>query len=298
MVIAQSYLPVARWSDPRLDRLPGIVPVDPDEWLVTDDAFGVQMAERARLLATCSAAVLAGDGPDAVALELLDLVEGGLPARGYVRAGAGWRRPDGVTVAVDRARPLWSLGHLVQEDLCIHTRPEGQAEHVLSAAVLCFPASWTLAEKIGHPLTRIHAPVHEYDARLAARVQRLFDAIRPEQPLMRYNALFYDDPALFQPRSESDLRGPGDQSRAPWLRSERQCLRRLPQSGAVVFAIHTWVVARHDLSAAQREALGARSAVDAWPTGGVSVVQTGAPAGSDQRDHVSSHPGHSADQQR
>ncbi len=251
MVIAQSFLPVAKWTDPRLNRLPGMVPIAADDWLTVDDAFGAQMAERARLLAERPEAVLAGDGPGAAALELLDLVEAGLPGRGYARVPGGWRRPDGVAVAVDRDRPLWSLGHLVQEDLCLHERPEGSAEHVLTAAVLCFPASWTLVEKIGRPLSRVHAPVPEYDARLAARVQRLFDAIRPDAPLMRYNALFYQDPALFQPKPEADPRDTGDQARAPWLRSERQVLRRLPVSGAVVFSIHTWVVARAHLSAAQ-----------------------------------------------
>lgn len=255
MVIAQSFLPVAKWCDPRLNRLPGIVPVEAGDWLVIDDAFAAQMAERARLLAQRPGDVLAGDGPTAAALELLALVEAALPGRGYAAVPGGWRRPDGVTVPVDRDRPLWSLGHLVQEDLCLHERPAGSDEHVLTAAVLCFPASWTLAEKIGRPLGRIHAPVQEYDAGLAARVQRLFDAIRPEAPLLRYNAVFYEDPALFQPRTEADPRGTGDQARAPWLRSERQCLRRLPVSGAVVFSIHTWVVARANLSAQQRAGL-------------------------------------------
>ena len=35
-----------------------------------------------------------------------------------------------------------------------------------------------------------------------AALQRLFDAIRPEQPLMRYNALLYADPTLHQPRAK------------------------------------------------------------------------------------------------
>ena len=35
---------------------------------------------------------------------------------------------------------------------------------------------------------------------------------------------------------------------APFLRSERQCILRLPQSGAVVFSIHTYVLARADVA--------------------------------------------------
>ena len=36
-VIAQACLPVARWCDPRLNRLPGMVPVDAGDWLVIDE---------------------------------------------------------------------------------------------------------------------------------------------------------------------------------------------------------------------------------------------------------------------
>ncbi len=59
-------------------------------------------------------------------------------------------RPDGQAVAIDPADPFLTLSQLVQEDLCLHHK-RGE-EHVLTAALLCFPAAWTLAEKIGRPL--------------------------------------------------------------------------------------------------------------------------------------------------
>lgn len=120
---------------------------------------------------------------------------------------------------------------------------------MLVAAVLCFPASWRLDEKIGRPLTAIHAPVAVYDADVGRRVQRLFDAIRPGQPLWRANLLEYDDPALFQPRSAFDPPRRTSGPEAPYLRAERQCLLRLPRTGAVVFSIHTHVVRRADAGA-------------------------------------------------
>lgn len=46
--ILQTRLPYAE-ADRR--PLPGIQPLDPGEWLIADDAFAGQMAERARLLA-------------------------------------------------------------------------------------------------------------------------------------------------------------------------------------------------------------------------------------------------------
>ncbi|MHC0053137.1 heme-dependent oxidative N-demethylase family protein [Actibacterium sp. D379-3] len=254
-MILQTRLPYTPWADPRMARLPGIQPLAFTDWLVVDEAYAGQMAERDRLIAEARDAVHALE-PSALtaAQELLELVLGDLDGRdGFDVAGDAVTRPDGVTVALDRAAPLLTLGRLVQEDFCI-LHPGGQGEHVLTGAILCFPASWTLAEKFMRPLIRIHVPVTPYDADIAARVQRLFDGIRPGRVLWRANAHFYDDPTLFQPRPEAAPRtraaGP-----APFLRSERQCILRLPETGAAVFSIHTYMLRRTDLSAAQTAAL-------------------------------------------
>jgi hypothetical protein len=65
-----------------------------------------------------------------------------------------------------------------------------------------------------------------------------------DRPLWRWNGLRYADPELHQPRSESDRRPRPENPR--FFRSERQCLVRLPVSQAVVFSIHTYVVAVGD----------------------------------------------------
>jgi dimethylamine monooxygenase subunit A len=126
---------------------------------------------------------------------------------------------------------------------------------VLTGAILCFPASWTLAEKIGRPMSAIHGPVHEYDARIATSVQRMMRAIQPGAMLWRANALVYDDATLHQPRVEGARRPPPVEGL--YLRSERQSFVRLPVTGAVVFAIHTYVVRVSDLSADAREGMAA-----------------------------------------
>jgi hypothetical protein len=146
-----------------------------------------------------------------------------------------------VTVTLDPVAPLRTLGLLVQEDLCLMEKAEGAGdEHVLTGAILCFPASWSLQEKLGRPLIGIHRPVPDYETEIARRVQRLFDAIRPEQPLWRMNSLVYRDPSLHQPRREADPRI--DRRGGSFVRAERQTLIRLPKTRAVVFAIHTYVV--------------------------------------------------------
>jgi len=222
--------------------LPGIAPLDPAAWLHVDDAFAAQMAERARLLSGARDDVVAATtGAQPAMDELLHYVLDwlGTHALGYEISTDSVLRPDGVHVPIDDADPMGTLGHLVQEDLCLMER-RGD-EHVLTAAVLCFPASWRLVEKIERPLTAIHVPVPDYDAGLARRVQRLFDGVQVGRPLWRFNALHYSDPALHQPRSRMR---PTEDAHHRYLRSERQCVLRLPETRACVFSIHTYVIDR------------------------------------------------------
>lgn len=231
--------------DPTTPRpLPGIAPMDPADWIIVDDAYAGQMEERRKLLAARRDTVLALD-PQArpAAQELLNAVLADLAARAdHVVTEGQVQRPDGMTVTLDRDDPMGTLGHLVQQDLCIMER-RGD-EHVLTAAVLCFPASWTLEEKFMRPLTGIHVPVDSYDDSMARRVQRLFDGVQVGRPLWRFNALWYADPTLHQPRREADRRPERGAEDARYLRTERQSLLRLPQTGAVVFGIHTSVLER------------------------------------------------------
>ncbi len=249
-VICQSRLPFTPWMADKTRRLPGIQPVANGEWLLRDEVFAQQMAYRDRLLGTHRDAVYRG-GSDSLSAqrEVLALVLDKLDA-GYTRTGNSVRRPDGVPVQIGNDDPLVTAARLVQEDLLIL---EQRGEYALTAGVLCFPASWTLDEKFHRGLAGIHGPVAEYDADMAMRVGRMFDAMRPEQPLWRANFLLYDDPDLHQPRREGEARAPSGNK--GFVRVERQTLRKLPESRAVVFGIHTYVVALDNLDVAEREVL-------------------------------------------
>lgn len=231
-VILHSAIPEALTGNA---ALPGTRPCDPDDWLRVDEVYAPQMAYRAALLRDKRAAVLfAPDDALDPARELLEETLAILPAKGFTVAGGTVGCPDGREVQIDRNAPLLTLGHLVQEDLCILEKRG--SEHVLTGAALCFPASWRLADKVGRPLTTIHDPVPAYDGNIAARVQRLFDGVQVGRPLWRFNRLRYADPDLHQP-----VRQDPDAPR-PYHRSERQCILRLPRTQAVVFTIHTYVV--------------------------------------------------------
>jgi len=109
--ILQTSLPY----DPSKPKpLPGIASFEMKDWLQVDDAFPVQMAERARLLADQRDTVLVLDNSAFEAAQellgtVLDLTYDG--ARNRVT------RPDGVQVMLDHNDPMGTLGHLVQEDL-------------------------------------------------------------------------------------------------------------------------------------------------------------------------------------
>lgn len=221
--------------------LPGIVPLKEADWLTVDDAYAAQLALKAQLLATRPADVLAMlPCAEAAAQEALELVLQLLAARAdFDVTGGSVTRPDGVKVTVAPDAPLRTLSRLIQEDICI-LQKQGEA-HVLTGALLCFPASWTLSEKLGRALIGVHRPVAEYDGNIARRVQRLFDGVQVGRPLVRGNYLEYADPSLFHPRTEAAPRA-DDHRAAAFGRAERQTMIRLPQSRAVIFAIHTSVV--------------------------------------------------------
>ncbi len=231
-LILQDAIPEAQRGDP---RLPGTQPCDADDWLRVDEAYAAQMAYREALLADRTDAVLyENDATRDTADEVLEEALTILPDLGFTVAANHVTRPDGRVVPLDRAAPLWTLGHLVQEDICILEK-QGD-EHVMTSAVLCFPANWRLAEKINRPLTGIHVPVPEYDENIAKRVQRLFDGVRVGKPMWRFNKLAYVDADLHQPYKRDVV------DEMPFVRSERQCILRMPRSEAVVFTIHTFVV--------------------------------------------------------
>jgi hypothetical protein len=231
----------------------GIKALDPAEWIEIDERLIEQLAVRRRLLRERRAEVVAAlpeSGPGQ--RELLELLLDHLPERfpEHYRRTAGRIENRATEEHFEIAAwsdagagaPLELAGRLVQEDLCLMQR--SAAGYRLVAAVLCFPAHWRLADKLGRPLEAIHAPVPDFGERLAAPVDRFFVNILVERPVWRLNWSLVDTPELFLPPEHRGHPRPIAAERIGeelWLRVERQTLRRLPRSGDVVFGIHTHV---------------------------------------------------------
>ena len=198
-----------------------------DGWLLGGPDVPAQLAEKRRVLASHHAeAVIAPPGTEAAAAELLDAVSG----------------------TRNELHPLDEAGRLVAEDLCLLTRDRddrddrGDGGWVLAGGSVCFPSHWRLADKVGRPVAEVHAPVPRYAAELASRVDRFLDRLRPDRPAWRRNWTVHQSPELFVPVPPPPPDPPvtaGDAGDRLWLRSERQTLRRLPRSGAIVFGIRT-----------------------------------------------------------
>lgn len=100
-------------------------------------------------------------------------------------------------------------------------------------------------------LSEIHTSgdVPQYREKLEKGMMNFFRRLRPEDPVLRNNYFIQVDDNL----AWSDSIGPEDSEGVSWntaqkdkaiehhfFRSERQSLRRLPRSGAVVFTIRTY----------------------------------------------------------
>ncbi len=135
-------------------------------------------------------------------------------------------------------RPLLLASLLVQEDLVLMRRVEDSWTFV--AASVCFPSSWSLTEKFGKPLAKIHQPVPGANRNFDQMIQRIFDNLKPELPVWRENWSFYGDNNLRHSTHE-DERIPGGKTEKTahntWLRREFQTLTRLPVSMDILFTI-------------------------------------------------------------
>ena len=258
-VICQKRLPFSPWESEVTARLPGIQPLKNGILFLQDDAFDKQMEYRDELILKSRKKVFQLDNEaSSAAKELLVMVLKKLNTnQNYKISKSEVTRPDGKSVALNGDNALIIAGRLVQEDLLILHWDEHLQEHSLKGGILCFPALWTLEEKMNKPMSRIHRPVNHYTEKISKLVQRMFTNLKVETPLWRANWYLYNDPELFTPQKESFSQTTrksffeGDF----WVRVERQTLVRLPESDAIVFGIHTFVVGKHDLTHHQIDSL-------------------------------------------
>jgi hypothetical protein len=165
--------------------------------------------------------------------------------------------------------PLYAAARRVPDDLCLMRRQAGAWR--LAALSLSAPTFFSADQVLGLSLAELHGPVTGFAERFLARVERIFDGLRPGLVLERRNWTLINSPDPFTPRA-APIRarigeiGPADAGRALYLRVERQTLRRLPRTGAALFTIRVWLDPLRSLAGTpDRLAAFARAWRDAAP---------------------------------
>ena len=149
----------------------------------------------------------------------------------------------GVTLSGDLP-PLYQASRAVADDLVLVETSGGQWR--VAALSLSAPTFFTAAEVLGRSLAQIHAPVTGFNDRFLARLVRIFDGLRPGLILQRRNWSVVNSDQAFTPfsapiRARIGAIAPADVGQALFTRVERQTIRRLPQTGGVLFTIRVWL---------------------------------------------------------
>lgn len=229
------------------------------QWLEPDDELGRYLDEKAALLKKDAENVFRADEDTLPAQrEALSLISDHLAkyhADRFQRTGDRITAGSGHSVSLsdETIPPLMRAGLMIQDDLAILCK-RGNEWH-LAAGFIAFPSSWLLAEKAGRPMSGVHETVPGFQAgtRNAKLVERIFDNLKPDLPAERFNWSFKGSPSLAMPplkEVDGDPFRPVRPIAANFIRVERQTLRRLPQTGAVLFTIRIYsdplaVIARH-----------------------------------------------------
>jgi dimethylamine monooxygenase subunit A len=212
-----------------------------DRWLLRDHLAPDELLLRRRLLAEQQAHVFAcSPHAEEPAREVDQLVERWLDT--HAPGHAPGHAPD---PAGDTDHPLARAGGRVQEDLCLMVHHDDAWR--LEGAVLCFPSLWRLSEKLGLPTALVHAPVPYYAEELSQKVDTLFERFPAGKVVWRRNVSVWPALVLWAPCHTLDPSLyadalPRDEVPPLWIRSERQTLRRLPDSGAILFTIRVQTV--------------------------------------------------------
>lgn len=243
------------------------------DWIEIDSAFARDLAEKRRLLDISPDAVFRMmPGSEPAQREFIDHLTRHLLIH---HADRFTGTPDhlhvgdtGVDVRPDPAAPLRAAAALVQEDVLLLQR-DADAFHLV-AGLLAFPTRWSLAEKMGQPLSVIHAPVPGYDTHLARPMDRLFDRLVPGRLLWRTNWSLLDDPALHQPGGHGQGRAgaaltPGTIGDHLWFRVERQTLSLLPETATAVFTVRIHQASLTDQVKSPAQARDLLSAIQQMP---------------------------------
>lgn len=244
---------------PKYHTTMGLRTVQYDDWIQLDNHYPRYHADKARRIIERGTKCY-HTAPEAwpAAVELLEELTEYLTARYptlYKRTDVGldnlWSGESfNIVERPLKEDPILMCARLAQDDLALMIeRPDGQY-YLLSGAIM-LAGFWRLEDKVGMPLSEIHtsADVPQYKEKLERGMMSFFKRLKCEDIYARNNYFIQVDDDL----AWSWSIGNEDNKHLTWdtaeknraiehhmFRSERQSLRRLPKTGAVVFTIRTY----------------------------------------------------------
>ncbi|KAF7295270.1 hypothetical protein MIND_01066100 [Mycena indigotica] len=238
--LARPYRPF-RWE---YHQTMSLKAMDPDRWIELESTYKERIKQRNALYAKYGKKIIdCLPGAESACRELMEMVVQFIcvryPGQFSVdyRSGLFNNRILGTTSNIFTIEPLHFLLQHVPEDFLI-TQPDSKTGlYTFRAGVSCSSVGWNVSTKIGLDLSGIHAPVPDYEDKMAFSMNRFFSSMKVDKPIQRGSWSLEIGQPLFLQEDEPDFRQskPNVSLDDIHLRVDWQTLRRLPRSRAIVF---------------------------------------------------------------
>ncbi len=246
-----------RWA--AADFQLGLRPIRPENWILIGAGHAEMMRQKCERLANhghCYYRTLPTSLP--AQRELRERIVAHLAAdhpRSFEKSGSVVRsRITRQTLDLDddSTEPLLQVSYLIEEDFMLLEEIGGTIQ--ITAASNAYSSSGRLVGSVGHDVEWAHEPVPQLTRKLGGKINRVLGNIHAATPCERFNwqitplaTVFFphDDPHAANAAAMREVlvelrRDPARAGEFLWIRVERQTFRRLPDSNAVAFSLHTY----------------------------------------------------------
>ncbi|CAH6722258.1 hypothetical protein CLIB1444_08S05402 [[Candida] jaroonii] len=148
--------------------------------------------------------------------------------------------------------PMKLAALLVQDDLAIMMESK-DGQYILKGGAIILPGFWKFRDKFNMTLENIHTSgdVPKFKEKLQSGMEKFFVRLTCDKPVVRNNYFLQTDDQLgwsvsigneFKGKVGWGTADEATEIEKIHLRSERQSLRRLPKSGAIIFTVRTYFI--------------------------------------------------------
>ncbi|GLB12895.1 hypothetical protein AtubIFM61612_000284 [Aspergillus tubingensis] len=159
--------------------------------------------------------------------------------------------------------------YLLVLESCFRIQIDRLTDMNSAASASLFPVGWTVQDRIGWTISKLHNPVPLWHQQVANSVSKFLARLTPASPMERSNYFVEvkrPDEDLFEilyrPTSLSE-ENPDPTPQDIVIRRERQTFRRLPRTGALVFGVKTILTTLDELPMQELQNLAKE--IKSWP---------------------------------